>query len=685
MWTRRWPSCSPGGVEPESEIARLIEVGINHEQQHQELLLTDILALFAANPLRPAYRTRRPRAGGAASPVSPAGSTFPAASARPATTATGFAWDNEAPRHDVLIHPFRLADRLVTNGEWLEFMADGGYRTASLWLADGWATVNREGWEAPLYWEQRDGQWLAHVARRPAAVERAAPVAHVSYYEADAFARWAGKRLPTEFEWEVAAQDVPVTGNTLATRALRPLPAEPRVGRQAAPDVRRRVGMDAERLPALSGLPAARRRARRVQRQVHGEPAGAARRLLRHARRATRARPTATSSTPTSAGSSWACVSRRRSPDVEPESCAGGQSSCPPMRTILPPPSSTACRGRSKTLPCRFFYDARGSELFEEITRLPEYYPTRTEAAILEAHAAEMADGVPDGGVLVEFGSGSSLKTEILLRQLPRLGAYVSIDVSDSALKDATARLAARFPTLDVRPIVGDFSYPVALPPDLAGRHKTGFFPGSTIGNLTPAEAGRLLRVFRRVLSPGGRLIVGVDLKKDARRLVLAYNDAAGVTAAFNLNLLARINRELGGNFDLDAFRHEAIYNPREGRIEMHLESMRDQEVTVRRPPLPLPARRAHPHRELLQVLDRPVPGAGALGRLAAAPRVDRRGQSVQRARADLALTCRAGCCGRLVDRAHAKAGHARTTRRSHSRMSPSASVTARRRSTASP
>lgn len=235
-----------------------------------------------------------------------------------------------------------------------------------------------------------------------------------------------------------------------------------------------------------------------------------------------------------------------------------------------------------KTLPCRFFYDARGSALFEEITRLPEYYPTRTEAAILQAHAAEIAHGVPDGGALVEFGSGSSLKTEILLRQLPQLGAYVSIDVSASALEDAASRLAARFPALDVRPIVGDFSHPVVLPADLAERHKTGFFPGSTIGNLTPVEAGRLLQVFLGVLSPGGRLIVGVDLKKDARRLVLAYDDAAGVTAAFNLNLLVRINRELGGTFDLDAFRHEAVYNPREGRIEMHLESARDQEVKIR-------------------------------------------------------------------------------------------------------
>ena len=235
-----------------------------------------------------------------------------------------------------------------------------------------------------------------------------------------------------------------------------------------------------------------------------------------------------------------------------------------------------------KSLPCRFFYDARGSELFEDITRLPEYYPTRTEATILTAHAGEMADGIPQGGVLIEFGSGSSRKTEILLERLPQLAAYISIDVSQSALDDAKARLAARFPQLDVRPIVGDFSYPVALPADLAGCHKTGFFPGSTIGNLTPLEAQRLLRVFRAVLSPGGRLIVGVDLKKDLGVLLPAYNDAAGVTAAFNLNLLARINRELGGNFDLDAFRHEAIYNPRDGRIEMHLTSAADQDVRVR-------------------------------------------------------------------------------------------------------
>jgi dimethylhistidine N-methyltransferase len=234
-----------------------------------------------------------------------------------------------------------------------------------------------------------------------------------------------------------------------------------------------------------------------------------------------------------------------------------------------------------KTLPCRFFYDARGSALFEEITRLPEYYPTRTETAILKAHAPEMADAVPEGAMLVEFGSGSSLKTEILLRQMPQLGAYVCVDVSESALAGARERLARRFPELDVRPLVGDFSRAIEFPEDIAARPKTGFFPGSTIGNLVPAEAAELLRTFRAALAPGGRLIVGVDLKKDARQLVLAYNDAQGVTAAFNLNLLVRINRELAGTFDLGAFAHEAVYNPREGRIEMHLKSTHRQVAVV--------------------------------------------------------------------------------------------------------
>jgi ergothioneine biosynthesis protein EgtB len=211
----------------QAEIARLVEVGINHEQQHQELLLTDILALFAANPLRPAYRPAQPRTANASAQDMALGwIDFPGGIHQVGHGGEGYAWDNESPRHDVLIHPFRLADRLVSNGEWLDFIGDGGYRTPALWLSDGWATVNREGWQAPLYWEERDGRWLAMSLEGLNPVERTAPVSHVSYYEADAYARWAGRRLPTEFEWEVAASGLPNTGNNLGTRALRPMPVD---------------------------------------------------------------------------------------------------------------------------------------------------------------------------------------------------------------------------------------------------------------------------------------------------------------------------------------------------------------------------------------------------------------------------------------------------------------------------
>lgn len=215
------------GGEPDAEIALLIELGINHEQQHQELLLTDILALFASNPIFPAYRQPRPKSVGASEAPGLGWIAYPGGIHQVGHDGAGFAWDNEGPRHDALIHPFQLADRLVTNGEWLEFIADGGYSTASLWLADGWTTVKREAWQAPLYWDHSEDQWLAMTleGRRP--LDPAAPVSHVSYFEADAFARWNGKRLPTEFEWEVAAASLPVAGNDLGTGALRPMPAGP--------------------------------------------------------------------------------------------------------------------------------------------------------------------------------------------------------------------------------------------------------------------------------------------------------------------------------------------------------------------------------------------------------------------------------------------------------------------------
>ena len=234
-----------------------------------------------------------------------------------------------------------------------------------------------------------------------------------------------------------------------------------------------------------------------------------------------------------------------------------------------------------KTLPSWLFYDARGSDLFEQITELPEYYPTRAEAAILDGAAADIAARTPPGAVLVEFGSGSSRKTEILLGALPALAAYAPIDVSADALDQAVARLAARFPALRVLPTVGDFLAPLGLPERLAKRPRLGFFPGSTIGNFAPTEARDLLAQMARTLGAGGRLVVGVDLRKDLSVLLPAYNDAAGVTAAFNLNILARLNREAGADFNLDRFAHSALYNAAEGRIEMHLVSLEAQRIAV--------------------------------------------------------------------------------------------------------
>lgn len=234
-----------------------------------------------------------------------------------------------------------------------------------------------------------------------------------------------------------------------------------------------------------------------------------------------------------------------------------------------------------KSTSAKWLYDARGSDLFEQITELDEYYPTRTEAGILRDNAASIAEHLGSKRLIVEFGSGSSLKTEILLRALDAPTGYVAIDISRAILDLARNRLQNNFPRLAITTSVDDFTRIQALPPRLPDGRRLLFFPGSTIGNFDPIAAQDLLSRFRRLLSPGGDLLIGVDLQKSLDVLLPAYDDARGVTAQFNLNLLARINRELGANFDLSAFAHEARYNSRLARIEMHLVSKRDQTVTV--------------------------------------------------------------------------------------------------------
>jgi dimethylhistidine N-methyltransferase len=236
---------------------------------------------------------------------------------------------------------------------------------------------------------------------------------------------------------------------------------------------------------------------------------------------------------------------------------------------------------RPKRLPPKYFYDEAGAQLFEEITALPEYYPTRCELAILRERAADIARFFPEGSALVEFGSGSSRKVRILLAAAPTIAAYVPVDISSEMLSQEAEALRRDHPQLAVLPVEADFTQPFVLPAAVASRARTGFFPGSTIGNFEPHEACAFLRHAGRMLGGGAGLIIGVDLVKEASILHAAYNDAAGVTAKFNLNLLARINRELDGDFDLASFSHKAFYNSVRQRIEMHLVSKQRQKVKV--------------------------------------------------------------------------------------------------------
>jgi dimethylhistidine N-methyltransferase len=234
-----------------------------------------------------------------------------------------------------------------------------------------------------------------------------------------------------------------------------------------------------------------------------------------------------------------------------------------------------------KALQAKFFYDAEGSRLFEEICATPEYYPTRTERKLLIDIAPEISALVGPRRAVLEFGSGSGIKTRTLLSCLDRPVAYVPVEISRAALVGAVSELAPDFPGIHIVPVCADYTKPFALPDVGDAEGWLGFFPGSTIGNFTPPQAAQFLTQVRRMVGGGSQMIVGVDLRKDKAILDAAYNDAAGVTAAFNLNLLARINRELDGDFDLDQFEHRAFYEPEQGRIEMHLVSRRPQTVTV--------------------------------------------------------------------------------------------------------
>ncbi|MFN6983047.1 MAG: ergothioneine biosynthesis protein EgtB [Brevundimonas sp.] len=538
---------------PSSGLQRyLFELGLHHDQQHQELFLMDLLNLMSRSPLDPAAYAIEPRQAPLEAPRGDV-VAFDGGLVLIGHDGAGFAFDNEGPSHRVWLEPFALAADLVTSGDWLGFIADGGYARPELWLSDGWATVKAEGWTAPLYWRRDGDDWTVMSLTGRAPVDPTAPVRHISFYEADAYARWAGKRLPSEAEWEHAATTAPDAFSNLSgevwqwtSSAYAPYPGfQPTPGTAAEYNGKFMANQMVLRGGAFATPP--------------GHDRITYRNFFYPQQR-------------------WAFMGLRLAEDAPQR----GAASTEDEQTAAFRRDLVAGLSRDqKTVPPKWFYDAEGSRLFEEITALPEYYPTRQETALLRDRAAALtADFGPDA-VLVEFGSGASEKTRLLLEAAPDLAAYVPLDISESALLDAATRIRADYPGLRVQPVLGDFEHLAPLPDDLPQGRRIGFFPGSTIGNLQPDEAERFLASARRMLGEGALFILGVDLVKDPATLVAAYDDSQGVTAAFNLNVLVRANAELDADFDLDAFAHRAVWNPDASRMEMHLQAVESTTVRI--------------------------------------------------------------------------------------------------------
>ncbi|HEY1961335.1 MAG TPA: ergothioneine biosynthesis protein EgtB, partial [Rhizomicrobium sp.] len=378
--------------EFDAQIAALIELGLNHEEQHQELILTDLLHAFAQNPLRPAYTEFR--AAPQASKETAEFASFDGGIVEIGHHGDGFAFDNEGPRHEVLLQPFRLANRLIINGEWLEFIAAGGYRDPKYWLSDGWQCVVANEWMAPLYWEERDGHWFSMTLAGLQPVDLDAPVSHISFYEADAFARYRGKRLPTEAEWEHAASSLdPAEGNFREAGYLRPLPAAAS-SKQIFGDVWEWTASAYAPYPGFRAAEGAvgEYNGKFMINQI----------VLRGGSCATpRSHVRASYRNFFYPHQRWQFSGLRLAEDAPARARAtvSTDASSEFLDHVL-----TGLAKPQKQLSSKYFYDGAGAELFEDICRLPEYYLTRTECGLLADLAPELAEMLAPGTALVEYG-----------------------------------------------------------------------------------------------------------------------------------------------------------------------------------------------------------------------------------------------------------------------------------------
>ncbi len=531
-----------------SDLTALVELGLAHEEQHQELLLMDVLHLFSLSPLKPAYSPawREPSGDRHGHYQLMAGGMVELGH-----IGDEFSFDNENPRHATWLQPFEISDRLVSNGEWLAFMEDGGYARADLWFSEGWTTVQNEGWEAPLYWQRDTNGWRQMSLAGLRNIDPTAPVMHISYYEACAYATWANARLPSETEWEIAArsgllEQIEDSAWQWTQSAYAPYPGF---------------------RPASNAIGEYNGKFMVSQQVLRG---GSCITPLGHSRLSYRNffYP----------GQRWMFAGLRLARDL-PSAHEAGKQNTAAYSSGFAQDVRAGLGKAEKSLAPKYFYDAVGSELFEAICRTREYYPTRAETALLKDIAQDLSACIPDGAALIEFGSGASIKTRLLLEASPQLDVYIPLDISESALRNATVQLQKDYPALWVAPEVGDFCHLGELPMPARTRPRVAFFPGSTLGNFCQQDSVDFLRSVRRFLGDDARLIVGLDMLKDISTLEAAYDDADGITAQFNKNLLARINRELGGTFNLDQFLHRAQWNPEQSCMEMFLVSTQDQDV----------------------------------------------------------------------------------------------------------